>query len=45
MIPENRNTEFGTLNEALKLTIYFTHNAPENYSLFKIMKLFYNFWI
>ena len=34
MVPENRNTEFGTLNEALKLTIYFDGQEIDTYKTY-----------
>ena len=34
MIPENRDTEFGTLNEALKLTIYFEGQEVDKYETY-----------
>jgi len=34
MIPENRDTEFGTLNEALKLTIYFEGKEVDKYETY-----------
>ena len=34
MIPENRDTEFGTLNEALKLTIFFEGKEVDKYETY-----------
>tara|TARA_B100001142_G_C14344155_1_gene659225 strand:- start:2820 stop:5021 length:2202 start_codon:yes stop_codon:yes gene_type:complete len=34
MIPENRDTEFGTLNEALKLTIFFDGQEIDKYKTY-----------
>jgi len=34
MVPEDRNTEFGTLNEALKLTIYFDGQEIDTYKTY-----------
>jgi len=34
MIPKNRDTEFGTLNEALKLTIYFEGKEVDKYETY-----------
>lgn len=34
MIPENRDTEFGTLNEALKLTIFFDGQEIDTYKTY-----------
>ena len=34
MIPKNRDTEFGTLNEALKLTIYFEGQEVDKYETY-----------
>tara|TARA_B100000902_G_C27322533_1_gene925732 strand:+ start:6374 stop:8863 length:2490 start_codon:yes stop_codon:yes gene_type:complete len=34
MIPENRDTEFGTLNEALKLTIFFDGQEIDQYKTY-----------
>ena len=34
MIPKNRDTEFGTLNEALKLRIYFEGQEKDNYNTY-----------
>ena len=34
MIPKNRDTEFGTLNEALKLTIYFDGQEIDTYKTY-----------
>tara|TARA_B100001758_G_C18415820_1_gene619603 strand:- start:1984 stop:4428 length:2445 start_codon:yes stop_codon:yes gene_type:complete len=34
MIPENRETEFGTINEALKLTIYFEGQEVDKYETY-----------
>ena len=34
MIPENRDTEFGTLNEALKLRIYFEGQELDKYNTY-----------
>ena len=34
MIPENRDTEFGTLNEALKLRIYFEGQESDKYNTY-----------
>ncbi len=34
MVPKNRDTEFGTLNEALKLTIYFEGQEVDKYETY-----------
>ena len=34
MVPQNRETEFGTLNEALKLTIYFEGQESDKYNTY-----------
>ena len=34
MVPENRDTEFGTVNEALKLTIYFEGQELDKYETY-----------
>ena len=34
MVPKNRDTEFGTLNEALKLTIYFDGQEIDTYKTY-----------
>ena len=34
MVPKNRDTEFGTVNEALKLTIYFEGQELDKYETY-----------
>ena len=34
MIPKNRETEFGTVNEALRLTIYFEGQEIDKYETY-----------
>ena len=34
MVPKNRDTEFGTVNEALKLTIYFEGQEVDKYQTY-----------
>ena len=37
MIPQKRDTEFGTLNEALKLTIFFDGQEVDRYNIFLVL--------